>query len=136
MGGFFIAALALAPLEAREDLKTDTPSLNTIKKSLADRFALLKPHFEDGRVGLRHDGGVALREAGAAGLSREERNALEALVADDNKDRDTLLREMARANGRPDLEDELRAAFALRWRERAPSGWWLADKAGRWSRKP
>lgn len=134
LGGFFFAVARIEPLRAKDELKTDTPSINAIKRSLADRFALLKPHFEAGHIGLRHDGLIALRSV--ASLSKDETATLEALVVDDNKDRETLVREMARANDRTDLEDALRAAFAERWRDRAPRGWWLRDKSGQWQAKP
>lgn len=131
-----LAALlpALLPARAQEDLKTDTPSVNAIKKSLGDRFVLLKPHFDEGRIGLQADGLIAVRDAGS--LGGDERAKLDALIVDDNKDRVTLYREIARANGRADLEDNIRAAFSDRWRARAPSGWWLRDKGGEWVKKP
>lgn len=131
-----LAALlpALIPARAQEELKTDTPSINAIKKSLGDRFGLLKPHFDEGRIGLQHDGLIAIRQAGS--LDDNERGKLDALIVDDNKDRVTLYREIARANGRADLEDSIRAAFSDRWRVRAPSGWWLREKGGEWVKKP
>jgi hypothetical protein len=100
---------------AQDEIKTESPSINAIKKSLSDRYALLKTHFESGHAGLTHDGLVALRARPSA---PEVLETLERLIADENKDRETLIREIARANGRPEWEDNLRATFAERWRAR------------------
>lgn len=127
------AACAGPLLCAQEEVKTDSPSINAIKKSLADRYPLLKTHFEAGHAGLTHDGLVALRTQPPLA---EVREVLERLIVDENKDRETLLREIARANGRPEWEDNLRATFAERWRARVAPGWWLREKNGEWKRKP
>lgn len=118
--------------QAQEEVKTDSPSINAIKRSLSDRFAVMKVYLETGQVGFTHDGFVAMR---VPPLGTEARQALERLVSDDNKDRETLIREIARANGRTDWEDALRVTFAERWRAQAQPGWWLRAKNGEWSRK-
>jgi len=43
-------------------------------------------------------------------------------------------REIARANGHPEWEAEVRRTFAQRWLERAQPGWWVQQGAA-WSRK-
>ncbi len=127
------ALLCVASLGwAQDDIKTDSPSINAIKKSLSDRFVLIKAQLDAGFAGLTHDGLVAMRVQPPLA---EARQALEQLIADDNKDRETLIREIARANGRSDWEDNLRAIFAERWRAHAQSGWWLRARNGEWARK-
>jgi uncharacterized protein YdbL (DUF1318 family) len=58
-----------------------------------------------------------------------------ALITQGNQDRAALYREIARANGKPEWEDEIRATFAQRWIERAPAGWYYQDASGAWVRK-
>ena len=65
-----------------------------------------------------------------------DRADLITLVADDNKDRSTLYREIARANGHAEWETDLRATFGQRWISRAPSGWYYRDSAEAWIHKP
>ena len=121
------------------DLDVNTPSISVIKKSLSQRFAALKPHLASGAVGLTADGLIAIREILAANetaMTATIRAALEKLVADDNQDRASLYREIARANGRPDWESDLKATFGERFINRAQSGWYYRDSAGKWNRKP
>ena len=57
------------------------------------------------------------------------------LVAEENRDRNALYAEIARANGHPEWESEIRSTFARRWVDNAPGGWWYQDAAGVWKRK-
>lgn len=109
-----------------------SPSVMTIRTSLAERHALLREHYYAGTIGLTSDGMIALREQ--AGLAPEVLRMVGVLVDEDNKDRDTLYREIARANGRPDWEAGLRGVFAQRWIERAPAGWFYRKGGGEWLR--
>lgn len=120
-------------LAASFEFNVESPSIAAIRKSLAERFASLSPYLDNGTLGLTWDGNVALREA--QGLPAEVRKAVDALVADENKDRLTLIREIARANGRPDWEENLRHTFAQRWIQRAPFGWYYRESSGLWVRK-
>lgn len=115
------------------EFQIESPSITAIRKSLEDRFTTLGEYFDNGVVGLTWEGNVALREA--EGMQLEVRKLVEALVADENKDRLTLIREIARANGRPDWEENLRATFAQRWIQRAPPGWYYRDSNRHWVRK-
>ncbi|HFC54154.1 MAG TPA: DUF1318 domain-containing protein, partial [Gammaproteobacteria bacterium] len=44
-------------------------------------------------------------------------------------------REIARANGHPEWEPEIRATFARVWAEEARPGYWYQDAQGRWHRR-
>ncbi|MBL8512564.1 MAG: hypothetical protein JNJ55_01125, partial [Betaproteobacteria bacterium] len=57
----WLAVGVMRPAFAQAEVKTESPSINAIKKSLADRYLLLKAHFESGHAGLTHEGLVALR---------------------------------------------------------------------------
>jgi uncharacterized protein YdbL (DUF1318 family) len=75
---------------------------------------------------------VSLRDAAAVPLA--QRAQANAAVAAENADRAALYREIARANGHPEWEAEVRRTFAQRWLERAQPGWWVQQGAS-WSRK-
>ena len=140
LGASVIAAamlLSLAlPASAQPDLDIYTPSILVIKKSLSQRFATLKQHLDAGAIGVTFDGLIAIRDLRAASVTVANRAELEKLVADDNQDRGSLYREIARANGRPDWESDLKFTFGERFISRALSGWYYRDSAGKWNRKP
>jgi uncharacterized protein len=56
-------------------------------------------------------------------------------VNEENADRKALYREIARANDRPDWEDNIRETFARVWVDEAPSGYWYQDAGGSWRQK-
>jgi uncharacterized protein len=134
---FVIAAASLmganATTSPTPDVDVSTPAIVVIKKSLATRFKLLKPHFDSGAIGLTHDGLIAMRDLQAIALN--ETLKVEAIIAEENKDRASLYREIARANGRPDWESDLKSTFGERWISRAAPGWYHRDSAGKWVRK-
>jgi uncharacterized protein len=119
--------------QSSPDVDIDTPAVGVIKKSIAARFAKLKPYFDAGAIGLTHDGLVAVRDL--ALVAPAERVAAEAHVGEENKDRSALYREIARANGRTDWESDLKRTFGERWISRAYVGWYYRDSAGKWNQK-
>ena len=135
---FFCAALAAAltgagAAHAQANLEINTPAIAAIQKSMQQRFAELKPFLDSGAVGLTRDGNVALRDANAVPLP--QRQQVNALIAAENADRAALYREVARANGRPEWEPDIRNTFGQRWIERAPPGWYYQAAGGTWARK-
>jgi uncharacterized protein len=129
---FLTAAAAHAQTPA-PDLDVSTPAISVIKKSLSQRFAKLKPHLDAGAIGLTHDGLIAVRDLAAVAIA--DRVVVESHVAEENKDRAALYREIARANGRADWETDLKRIFGERWISRAYTGWYYRDSAGKWNQK-
>jgi uncharacterized protein len=136
-----LAALLLAPLltlaagaaQAQANLEVNTPAINTLKKSLGERHGQLSPYYASGAVGIAHDGGLVLRDANAVPLP--QRGAVSSLVAAENADRASLYKEIARANGKPEWEGEIRNTFAQRWIEKAQPGWYVQNAQGQWVKK-
>jgi uncharacterized protein YdbL (DUF1318 family) len=58
------------------------------------------------------------------------------LVAAENRDRESLYLEIAKANNFP-LESvaKIRSIFARSWVEQAQAGWWIQDAQGNWQKK-
>ena len=119
--------------QAGANLEVDSPSISIVRKSLVARFAALRPLLDSGTVGLTRDGLIAI--ANADNIHPTARAQVESLVNEENKDRSTLYREIARANGRPDWESDLRLIFGERWAGRALKGWLVHDVKGAWVRK-
>ncbi|MDO8292708.1 MAG: YdbL family protein [Gallionella sp.] len=132
----FIVALvtltAALNVFAAADLEVNTPGVNAIKQSMQARHAQLVGYYNSGAVGLTADGMVALRDAGAVPLA--QRQAVNALVAAENNDRNALYAEIANANNHPEWQAEIRSTFAQRWIQRAQPGWWVQSGGG-WVRK-
>ena len=113
---------------AQGNLEINTPAIEALKASMQQRHAQLAPLYAAGAAGLTADGGVALRDASSIPLA--QRAQANALVAAENQDRAALYREIARANGHPEWEAEVRRTFAQRWIERAQKGWWVQGGQG------
>jgi len=137
--GIVALALALFALlfagaaSAQANLDIDTPAIRSLTASMQQRHAQLAPHYSSGAVGVTRDGLVALRDAAAVPLP--QRAQVNALVAAENQDRLALYREIARANGHPEWERDIRAKFGERWIAKAAGGWWVQDAGGNWRRK-
>lgn len=119
---------------AQADLDIESPQVRAIQARMAERFrATLEPHFASGALGFTRDGRVEVRDAAAVPLAA--RAAVKQAVAEDNRDRDAVYREIAVANGHPEWEAQVRDTFAAQWIERAATGWYYQDATGAWKRK-
>jgi uncharacterized protein YdbL (DUF1318 family) len=116
------------------DLDISSPEIRAITASMQARFAQLEKFFGSGAVGLTADGLIEIRDPNAAALA--ERALVKGLVAEDNRDRNALYAAIARANGHPEWESDIRGTFARRWVERgAQPGWFYQDASGNWRQK-
>ena len=125
--------LAAGMAQAQGNLEINTPAIAQLQRSMQSRHAQLAPLFGSGAVGLARDGTVQLRDPNAVPLA--QRQATNGLIAAENADRNALYREIARANGKPEWEQEIRATFGQRWIDKAQPGWWVQDARGNWMRK-
>ncbi len=126
--------LFISPAQAQEaDINIATPGINSLRASMKARHAALEPHYSSGAVGLTNNALIAERDAAAIPL--QDRNRVKQLVADENRDRNALYREIAQANNHPDWEDDIRGTFAKQWVQNARPGWWYQDGSGGWKQK-
>lgn len=125
--------LFIPSAHAAANIDVSTPAIQALTARMQARQAELNPHYDSGAIGMTNKGNLSLRNIGA--VSPTQRNAVKALVAAENEDRDALYREVAKANGHPEWENEVRAIFAKRWVANAPSGWWYEDPQGQWHQK-
>ena len=115
------------------DININTPVINKLRASLKARQPKLQPFFNSGAVGLTKNGLVAVRELGAIPL--KQRNLVKKLVADENRDRNALYKEIAVANGHPEWASDIQKTFAKVWVQESPSGIWVEDSNGKWKQK-
>lgn len=122
----------VSPASAEANLNISSPAINGIQDKMKTRHSSLKPYYTSGAVGLTENGLITVRDAKAIAL--KDRNKVKGLVADENKDRNALYAEIARANGHPEWKTDIQSTFARRWVSKAASGWWY-QSAGSWQQK-
>lgn len=120
------------PAQAEADISINTPAISQLKAKMEQRHRKLAAHYGSGAVGMTGDGRITLRDQKLVPL--KERNAVKGLVSQENRDRDALYAEIARANGHPEWESDIRRTFARRWVANARAGWYYQD-GGAWKQK-
>jgi len=125
---FFVSpAAAAAP-----DLDVSSAAIRQITDSMKARHAQLEKFYDAGAIGYTADGLIDVRDANSIPLA--ERNSVRKAVADENHDRTALYAEIAKANGHPEWQADIRATFAKRWVANAKAGWYYNDGGG-WKQK-
>ncbi|UHQ18424.1 YdbL family protein [Lysobacter sp. KIS68-7] len=129
-----LIGIGSAYAQGQPDISIKSPAIQAIQARMASRFdASLRKGFDLGALGFGKDGMVVLREPGS--LELKDRAGMQTAVADDNRDRKALYKEVAVANGHPEWEAQIRDVFAKQWVDSARGGWWYQDKSGGWKQK-
>ncbi len=128
----FFEFIVPAARAAEPDIDVSSPAIKNIEASMRQRHRQLLQHYNSGGLGLTEDGLIKVRNPKAIPL--KVRRQVNQLVAAENRDRNALYREIAKANGRPEWEQDIRKTFARRWIARAQSGWWY-QSGGAWNQK-
>lgn len=133
--GFSLLGLLISDAQAQSaDINIRTPAIQAIQVRMSQRFqSQLGAAFDSGALGLGNDGLIVMRDPAKVAL--RERAVLTQAVADDNRDRNAVYREIAVANGHPEWEDQIRETFSRQWVASARAGWWYQDAAGGWKQK-
>jgi uncharacterized protein YdbL (DUF1318 family) len=129
-----LIGISPAYAQGAPDITIKTPAIQAIQARMGSRFdATLRAGFDSGALGFTRDGLVVVRDA--AKLQLKDRVAINQAVADDNRDRKAVYREVAVANGHAEWESQIRGVFAKQWIDSARSGWWYQDSSGGWKQK-
>lgn len=128
-----LLGIGSAQAQSAPDISIKTPAIQAIQSRMEARFnSSLRAGFDSGALGFTDDGLISLRDASKVEL--KDRVALNTAVADDNRDRKAVYREVAVANGHPEWEAQIRGVFAKQWVSSARSGWWY-QSGGAWKQK-
>lgn len=128
-----LVGIGQARAQSQPDITIKTPAIQAIQARMEARFdASLRAGFDAGALGFSGDGLVVVRDASK--LELKDRVAINQAVADDNRDRKAVYREIAVANGHPEWESQIRDVFAKQWIASARSGWWY-QSGGAWKQK-
>jgi len=123
----------ISPAAAAEaNLNISSPAIAEIQNRMKVRHDSLKAYYDNGAIGLTENGLITVRDAKAVSL--KDRNTVNGLVADENKDRTALYAEIARANGHPEWQADIQTTFARRWISNAVVSWWY-QTGGNWQQK-
>lgn len=116
------------------DINVSNPAIRALKDSIKQRSGAIKPYLDKGNVGIGQDGLLAVRNND--GLDLKARAEVKQLVDAENRDRESLYAEIAKANGIPASNiPKIKSIFAKSWSDQAQSGWWIQDGGGNWRRK-
>ena len=128
-----LIGISPAYAQSQPDFNIQTPAITAIQSRMEQRFdSALRPHFDSGALGFTEDGLVVVRDAAA--LALKDRVPVNTAVADENRDRKAVYREIAVANGHPEWEGQIRSVFAKQWVDSARGGWWY-QRGGAWKQK-
>ena len=129
-----LVGIGSAHAQGQPDISIKTPAIQAIQSRMTSRFdATLRKGFDLGALGFSKDGLVVLRDPGS--LELKDRVGMQKAVADDNRDREAVYKEIAVANGHADWEKNIRSVFAKQWVDSARGGWWYQDASGSWKQK-
>jgi uncharacterized protein YdbL (DUF1318 family) len=124
----------VTPVQAAEaDLEIDSADIRKLRTTMKSRFDSLTTFYQQGFIGIKQDGLLAVRDAGSVPL--KDRNTVNQLVSAENSDREALYRAIANANGHSDWYEQIKTTFAARWISNAQSGWWYEVSANNWKQK-
>lgn len=125
----------LATAHAQEaDINVSNPAIRALKDSIKRRSEAIKPYMDRGNVGIGHDGLLVIRNND--GLSLKERAEVNQLLGAENRDREALYAEIAKANNIPNENiPKIKSIFAKSWIEQARPDWWIQDSQGSWRKK-
>ena len=128
-----LVGIGSAHAQSQPDITLKTPAIQAIQARMAARFdSQLRAGFDAGALGFAADGTIVVRDASK--LALKDRVAINQAVADDNRDRKAVYREVAVANGHPEWESQIRDVFARQWIASARAGWWY-QSGGSWKQK-
>lgn len=116
------------------DINVSNPAIRALKDAIKNRSGSIKPFMDRGNVGIARDGLLTVRTTD--GLTLKERAEVQQLVDAENRDRESLYVEIAKANNfAQGSVAKIKAIFARSWVEQAQPGWWIQDEQGNWKKK-
>ncbi len=119
---------------AQVNVNISSPAITEITTRMQKRYEDdINGFMDTGVIGFSNEGFIDIIEV--KGLPLKDRQKIKKLVADDNKDRKALYRELAVANGHADWEEQIRQVFVKIWRQQAHKGWKYQDAEGAWQTK-
>jgi uncharacterized protein len=128
---FSLPAVAFAQ---EADINVSNPTIRGLKESIKRRSAAIKPYMDKGNAGITQDGLLTVRNTD--GLNLKDRAEVQQLIEAENRDREALYVEIAKANNIPaEAIPKIKGIFARSWTDQAQPGWWIQDAQSSWKKK-
>jgi hypothetical protein len=119
---------------AQVNINISSPAITDITSRMKSRYeSSLKAYLDGAVIGFSNKGFIEILDDKSLGL--KDRQKIKIWVADENRDRKALYRELAVANGHPDWEDSIQNVFVKTWKDQAHKGWMYQDSEGNWQSK-
>jgi len=104
---------------ADEVTSVSNPTIRALKEAMKNRYQIMKPFYQKGMLLEGNDGYVSL--GSTSGLGLKEKRDLNSLVGAENKDRERLYLEVAKAlNIDPSQVNRVAEIFAKDWQKSLP----------------
>jgi uncharacterized protein len=129
-------AWGAAPVIAQQqlNLNVSTPAIRSLIASRQQRYPNLVSLFTQGVLGENNRGLVEIRPS--PDLSLQDKARATTLSTEENRDRQQLYAELAKANNIPPGRiAEVGSIFADVNRQQAQAGWWIQGQDGAWKHK-
>ena len=121
----------ISSAHAEVNINISSPAISDITTRMKARYdGSLKQFLDTQGVGFSNLGFIEILNEKELGL--KDRQKLKKLVADENRDRKALYRELAVANGHPEWEQEIQNVFVKQWQQQAHTGWKYQAADGSW----
>ncbi len=115
-------------------IKVDSEKAIQIRNRMASRVDEVITQKRAGALGETNEGHLTLKKGDLKPLLKKK---LDGAIADENRDRDELYKEVVRINGIGDARlKDIQKSFARSFQAESPSGTWVQDADGNWSQKP
>ena len=132
--GIVSLAVVTEAFAQEADINVSNPAIRGLRESIKRRSGSIKPYLDKGNAGINQNGLLVVRSSD--GLSLKERAEVQQLIEAENRDREALYAEIAKANNiSGEAVPKIKGIFAKRWIDQAQSGWWIQDSQGSWKRK-
>lgn len=119
---------------AQPDTTLTSPAIEAIQDRMIERMnSGMRDYLNQNIVGFTRDGLVDIVDLSK--LSLKDRQSAKKLVADENRDRNALYRELAIANDHPEWEEQIRNIWVQEWIDQAKTGWSYQNSQGQWVKK-
>ncbi|WP_027721724.1 DUF1318 domain-containing protein [Maridesulfovibrio zosterae] len=117
-----------------ESLNKSNSAIRGLKKSISNDHQSLLPYYNSGNIGINNEGFLEI--ISKEGLNIKDIAKLRRLISQDNETREQLYSEVAASMNIPGSDiGKIKTIFADVWQKRAPSGWFIQDASGKWSKK-
>ena len=118
----FFTATAFA-----QSINMSTPKAREIKARMGTRVSEIMKWKSKGAIGESFDGNLVIKD---------NADQVKALVETENKDRELLYEEVQSVNALSDHnQDRIRKFFGSAFRSNSPSGSWIENESGKWTKK-